>query len=574
MLIILACFAASSCAVRTDIDCLRSIKESLEDPEQLLSSWDFNNSTEGFICRFTGVECWHPDESRVLNIDLSDMGLGGSFPIGIRSCTSLTGLDLSGNKLTGQIPYNVADVVPFLTTLDLSNNNLSGSIPPSIANISLINVLRLDNNQFTGHIPPKLSELDRLKEFSVANNRLSGQVPIFRNYIIPVSAESYANNLGLCGAPLSPCKHKNHVDIFFSGFAVGLPVSTILTVLLIFCLPRLSMKRYYLLMIKKIKERQHHLIPRISQAVVGKESNLEERKVTDWDKYIRALSLIELKMATNDFDTKNVIGYGNMGLMYKAMFQNGIVLAVKRLHKFESLEKEFSQEIKILGRLRHTNLVPLMSYCFEMEKKFLIYKYMSNGTLYQWLHSRPQVEGKNKKMGWTLRLRIAVGIARGLAWLHHNNILRVAHLKISSNCVLLDDKFEPKISNFGNSNLLMSTNSTISSGCNLVVPHSSVDPYKEDVYGFGILLFEIISGKERSSAETDTDSLIYNICSEQCNMIDECLTGRGFDDEIYETLRIADSCIRTHKDGATSMLQVYQAIRAIGISRNEISIDS
>ncbi|KAD6796656.1 hypothetical protein E3N88_07552 [Mikania micrantha] len=284
------------------------------------------------------------------------------------------------------------------------------------------------------------------------------------------------------------------------------------------------------------------------------------------------MSLVELKMATNDFDTKNVIGYGNMGLMYKAVFQNGLVLAVKRLHKFESFQKEFSQEIKILGRLRHTNLVPLMSYCFEMEKKFLIYKYMCNGTLYQWLHSRPQVEGK--KMGWTLRLRIAVGIARGLAWLHHNNVLRVAHLEISSNCVLLDDKFEPKISNFGNSNLLTSTNSTISSGCNFVVPHSSVDPYKEDVYGFGILLFEIISGKERPSAETDTHSLIYNICSEQCNMIDECLTGQGFDDEIYETLRIADSCIRTHKDGATSMLQVYQAIRAIGISRNEISIDS
>ncbi|KAD6796629.1 hypothetical protein E3N88_07525 [Mikania micrantha] len=295
-------------------------------------------------------------------------------------------------------------------------------------------------------------------------------------------------------------------------------------------------------------------------------------RVTDWDKYIRALSLVELKMATNDFDTKNVIGYGNMGLMYKAEFQNGIVLAVKRLHKFESFEKEFSQEIKILGRLRHTNLVPLMSYCFEMEKKFLIYKYMSNGTLYQWLHSRPQVEGM--KMRWTLRLRIAVGIARGLAWLHHNNVLRVAHLKISSNCVLLDDKFEPKISNFGNSNLLMSTNSTISSDCNFVVPHSSVDPYKEDVYGFGILLFEIISGKDRPSAETNTASLIYNICSEQCNMIDECLMGQGFDDEIYETLRIADSCIRTHKDGATSMLQVYQAIRAIGISRNEISIDS
>ncbi|KAL8233491.1 hypothetical protein R6Q59_019591 [Mikania micrantha] len=234
-------------------------------------------------------------------------------------------------------------------------------------------------------------------------------------------------------------------------------------------------------------------------------------------------------MATNDFDTKNVIGYGNMGIMYKGMFQDGLVLAVKRLHKFEDFEKEFSQEIIILGRLQHTNLVPLVSFCFEMEKKFLVYKYMSNGTLYQWIHSKPQVEGK--KIGWTLRLRIAVGIAQGLAWLHHNNILPVAHLKIKSNCVLLDDKFVPKISNFGNP-IILSANSTISSGCDFVVPQASVDPYKEDIYSFGILLFEIISGKERTSVESDTDSLVYNIFSDQCNMIDECLMEPGFKDEI------------------------------------------
>ncbi|KAD6796658.1 hypothetical protein E3N88_07554 [Mikania micrantha] len=208
MLIILACFAASSCTVQTDIYCLRSIKESLEDPEQLLSSWDFSNNTEGFICRFTSVECWNADESRVINIHLSDMGLRGPFPIGIKNCTSLQVLDLSGNRLTGQIPSNIADL-PYLTTIDLSKNNLSGSIPPSIANLVLINVLRLNNNKLTGQITPELSELDRLKEFSVANNRLSGQVPIF-NYGV-VSKKSYANNLGLCGAPLRPCNHENHV---------------------------------------------------------------------------------------------------------------------------------------------------------------------------------------------------------------------------------------------------------------------------------------------------------------------------------------------------------------------------
>ncbi|KAK9075053.1 hypothetical protein SSX86_003372 [Deinandra increscens subsp. villosa] len=194
---------------------------------------------------------------------------------------------------------------------------------------------------------------------------------------------------------------------------------------------------------------------------------------------------------------------------------------------------------------------------------------MSNGTLHQWLHSRPKVEGR--KMGWSLRLRIAVGIARGLAWLHHNNVLRVAHLKMSSHCILLDEKFEPKISNFGDSNILMNTSGTPSSACNFVVPCSSYDPYKADVYGFGVLLLELVSGRERPCV--DTDSVRDDVCGWEFGLIDECLMGRGFDEEIYETLRIAEKCIEAYRGGATSMLQVYQAIRVIGKSRSESYVD-
>ncbi|KAK1441609.1 hypothetical protein QVD17_07640 [Tagetes erecta] len=570
MLIILACFTIRNYAVRSDIDCLRSIKESLEDPENVLSSWDFNNKTEGYVCRFTGVECWHPDESKVLNLRLSDMGLKGPFPTGLKNCTSLVGLDLSRNNLLGHIPSNVTDVLSYITSLDLSYNKLSGPIPSSFGNLRYINVLRLNNNQLTGQIPLELSKLPRIKVFNVANNKLSGQVPVFDS--TSVSNESYANNPGLCGAPLSPCE--NYVDMFFLGFLVGFPISTTFTVLFMLCLlpgpSTLRNMRPYHLMVKKINgmkpkpKPEPHQIRRISQIVITKDNKTEESK-----KYVRRLNLVELKLATNDFDVKNVIGYGNMGLMYKAMFPNGLMLAVKRLHKFESFENEFLLEIEILGRLRHTNLVPLLCFCFEMKKKYLAYKYMSNGTLYQWLHSKPQVEGM--KMGWSLRLRIAVGIARGLAWLHHNNILRVAHLKISSKCILLDDKFEPKISNFGKSNILMNTSGIPSSSHTFVVPHSSRGAYTEDVYSFGVLLLELVSGRERRSVKTD--SVSENVCCEEFNMIDECLLGQGFEEEIYEALRVAEKCIQTYQDEATSMLQVYQAIRAIGTSRHEICVD-
>ncbi|KAJ0868831.1 putative transferase, protein kinase RLK-Pelle-LRR-Xa family [Helianthus annuus] len=480
-----------------------------------------------------------------MNLRLSDMGLRGPFPLGVKNCTSLTELDLSSNHLTGQLPSNVSDFMQFLTKLDLSSNNLSGQIPLELAG------------------------LDRIKEFDVANNRLSGQVPIFRSSSI--SADSYAGNLGLCGPPLDPCVWRAEKDLFLAGFAVGFPFFTIVTLLMVYCSTRLSMSnmRSFLLMVKKIKGRKQDLISQSPDILLTEQNNTEESKVTSMEKYIRRLSLVELKLATNNFDTKSEIGYGNMGIMYKAVFPNSMMLAVKRLHKFESFEKEFLLEIQILGRLRHTNLVPLLCFCFEMEKKFLVYKYMSNGTLHQWLHSRPQVEGR--KMGWTLRLRIAVGIARGLAWLHHNNALQVAHLKIDSKCILLDDMFEPKISNFGNSIILMTTSGTLSRGCTLVVQHSVPSPYKDDVYSFGILLLELVSGKERPSIETE--SLGDDVCSEEFNTIDECLVGQGFDEEIYETLGIAKKCIQTHKNGAASMLEVYQLIRVVGISRNEISVD-
>ncbi|KAI3762123.1 hypothetical protein L1987_52546 [Smallanthus sonchifolius] len=398
-MLIIASFAISIYAVQSDINCLRSIKESLEDPDNLLSSWDFSNNTEGLV---------------------------------------------------------------------------------------------------VGQIPPELPQLSRLKEFSVANNRLSGQVPMMNNG--SVSADSYAYNFGLCGAPLSPCENENLGHIFFSGFAVGFSVFTTLTMFLIFCCsPGLTMSNMisYVLMFKKIMGRKHHLVPRRSHVLFTKENVTEESKITTMGMYIRPLRLVELKLATNNFDMKNVIGNGNMVLM-------------------------------------------------------------------------PQVEGK--KMGWTLRLRIAVGIARGLAWLHYNNVLRVAHLKISSNCILLDHNFEPKISNFGNSNILMNTSGTLSSGGAFLVPLSSLGTYKEDVYSFGILLLELVSGIERPFAETD--SLRDYVCGEEFDMIDECLMGQEFVEEIYETLRIAENCIRTHKNGATCMLEVYQSIRAIGISRNEISVDS
>lgn len=222
--IMLCLLWSSSLSYATDSDlyCLKSIKASFSDPFRYLnSSWDFNNKTEGFICRFTGIECWHPDENRVLNIKLPDMGLKGEFPRAIRNCSSLTGLDLSNNDLYGTLPDDISEIVKYLTSLDLSSNNFSGSIPSSLSNCTYLNSVKLDNNRFSGQIPLMLGLLDRIKSFSVANNRLSGPVPQFIK--ANISAQSYANNLGLCGYASNPCQgpsKKLHTGII-AGAAIG-----------------------------------------------------------------------------------------------------------------------------------------------------------------------------------------------------------------------------------------------------------------------------------------------------------------------------------------------------------------
>ena len=195
--------------VESDIYCLKSIKDSLEDPRGILNaSWDFSYSVSKF--------------KRIENINLSDMGIRGRFPRGIKNCTTLTGLDLSNNELSGPLPSDIDLLVPFLTSLDLSGNKFSGQIPMSLSNCTYLNVLKLDHNHLTGEIPPELGHLPRLKQFSVSNNMLSGVVP----YLGPnasITADDFDNNMKLCGAPLEPCpapKQRRKFDSSFKGYAV------------------------------------------------------------------------------------------------------------------------------------------------------------------------------------------------------------------------------------------------------------------------------------------------------------------------------------------------------------------
>ena len=301
------------------------------------------------------------------------------------------------------------------------------------------------------------------------------------------------------------------------------------------------------------------------------------------EKLATRMPLTDLAAATNNFSVENITGFGKTGTMYKAAVMNGCLPAVKRFLDSQQFEKQFIYEILILGRLTHPNLVPLLGFCIERNEKLLVYEHMGNGNLYQWLHPN---KAKAKILEWPLRGRIGVGLARGLAWLHHNCMFLVGHGNINSKCILLDQNFEPQISNFGRATLMKPsiTDSTrgLFVGCADTENKCLQCTLKKDVYSFGIVLLEMVTGKKPnkvSDASQRFDGTLVDwinhllTTSGPYDAIDKSLIGQGFDFEIFEFLKVACSCVKASPHQRPTMLEVDKILRNT-VGRHQTGDDS
>ncbi|KAK4491394.1 hypothetical protein RD792_002138 [Penstemon davidsonii] len=216
-----------------------------------------------------------------------------------------------------------------------------------------------------------------------------------------------------------------------------------------------------------------------------------------WGKWY---SLRELQTATNQFSDGNVIGEGGYGMVYRGVLHDGSVVAVKKLlNNKGQAEKEFKVEVETIGKVRHKSLVGLLGYCADGDQRLLVYEYIDNGNLEQWLHGDV---GLNSPLTWDIRLKIAIGTARGLAYLHEGLEPKVVHRDVKSSNILLDRKWNPKVSDFGLAKLLGSEKSFVTTRVmgtfGYVSPdYASTGMLNEgnDVYSFGVLLMEIITGR-------------------------------------------------------------------------------
>ncbi|GLT63788.1 hypothetical protein SLA2020_363240 [Shorea laevis] len=451
------------------------------------------------------------------------MGLEGQFPQGIRKCSSLTGLDLSGNELSGPIPSNISNILPYVTSLDLSSNRFSGEIPKSIANCSFLNTLLLDNNQLTGHIPPQIGLLIRIRTFSVANNLLYGPVPSFAG--TNFSSDSFANNSGLCGSPLEPCNSSS--DSFKSRFVVGYAVFSVssVTIFISYYVPWTHGKKRSEASLMQI------LLNQLPQRNSQKKKAQQMKEVPEMP-YMDFLS--------EEIKRENVIGFGRMGTTYKAVLPNGSLLAVERLYDTRAFDEHFVTELKTLGSLRHDNLVPLLGFCMQSKERLLVYKYMTKGSLYDWLHPEE-----------------------------------------APSAFLLNENSEPKLSNFGEALLLKpnDTDSTESSSfANSEYWQSNF--FKEDVYCFGIFLLELITGKDHKRMTTSSNSGNETPALNEWVTVDffysfvnESLMGQGFDQELFQFLTVAMDFVQLYPDQRPTMLQVYKTLGAVD-KKHGLTIDS
>ncbi|KAL6013713.1 hypothetical protein ACLOJK_004211 [Asimina triloba] len=576
LLLLLRSIAFSAAAVEEDdIRCLQGIKSSLSDPQNKLDSWNFSNTTVGFICGFVGAYCWNDQENRLIDLRLPSMALAGPVPDSLQYCRSINKLDLSDNNLSGSIPPRICDWLPYLVTLDLSRNHLTGSIPPDLVNCTFLNTLLLDGNRLSGNIPYQLSRLTRLSRLSVADNRLSGPIP---DFLAARDPADFQGNDGLCGRPLGSCGglgRRNLIIIIAAG-VFGAVVSLFLGFgLWWWCAVRPGHGK---------KRRRGDAGAATAAGDYSWADRLRAHRfvqVSLFQKPLVKIKLADLIAATNGFDPDNIISSNRTGTTYQAVLADGSALAIKRLHASCRLsEKQFCSEMNQLGqRLRHPNLVPLLGYCVAGEEKLLVYKHMANGTLASLMHNVRQ------PLDWQTRLKIGIGAARGLAWLHHGFQPPYLHQNMSSNAILLDEDFDARITDYGLARLLSTADaggSTLINGdfgdFGYVAPEYSstlVASMKGDVYGFGVVLLELATGQKplEISSLAEEEGFKGNLvdwvaklssAGRMKDAIDKSLCGKGHDDEIVEFLRVACGCIVSRPKDRYSVYQVYESLRSIG----------
>ncbi|XP_052187876.1 receptor-like serine/threonine-protein kinase ALE2 [Diospyros lotus] len=291
---------------------------------------------------------------------------------------------------------------------------------------------------------------------------------------------------------------------------------------------------------------------------------------------VKTFALAELEKATERFSSKRVLGQGGFGRVYHGILEDGAEVAVKLLTRNnQNGDHEFIAEIGMLSRLHHRNLVKLIGICVENRTRCLVYELVPNGSVESHLHGADRRKGS---LDWDARLKIALGAARGLAYLHEDSNPRVIHRDFKASNVLLEDDFTPKVSDFGlareatEGSLHISTRVMGTFG--YVAPEYAMTGHllvKSDVYSYGVVLLELLSGRKpvNMSQPPGQENLVtwarplLNSREGLERLVDPCLAGNYDFDDMAKVAAIASMCVHPEVAQRPFMGEVVQALKLI-----------
>ncbi|GFY82038.1 leucine-rich repeat protein kinase family protein [Actinidia rufa] len=467
------------------------------------------------------------------SLDISDNRLKGSIPSEIGGAISLKELILANNFLAGPIPISIQNC-PTLTTLVVSKNNLTGPIPPALAKLTNLQIVNLSFNKFTGTLPKQLANLVGLLSFNISHNQLQGELPAggFFNTIAP---SSVSGNPSLCGAavnktcptvlPKPIVLNPNSSDSTPGSIPQSLGhKKIILSISALVAIGAAAVIVIGVIAITVLNLRVRSSTPRSAAALpFSGGDDFSHSPTTDANSGKLVMFSGDPDFSTGAHALLNKdceLGRGGFGAVYRTVLRDGRPVAIKKL-TVSSLVKsqvDFEREVKKLGKIRHPNLVSLEGYYWTPSLQLLIYEFVSGGSLYKRIH-----EGSDGNfLSWNDRFNIILGTAKSLAHLHQMNII---HYNLKSSNILIDTSGEPKVADFGLARLLPMLDryvlsSKIQSALGYMAPEFACRTVKItekcDVYGFGVLVLEVVTGK-RPVEYTEDDVVVL------CDMVREAL---------------------------------------------------
>ncbi|EMS47769.1 Protein STRUBBELIG-RECEPTOR FAMILY 6 [Triticum urartu] len=558
----------------TDLTALNTLFTSLNSPGQL-KGWQVNGgdpcgeSWQGITCSGSSVTAIKLPSlglsgnlgynmntmSSLVEIDMSQNSLGGGQAIQYNLPTAkLERLNLAGNQFGGNLPYSIFSMNN-LKYLNLNHNQLQGKMTDVFSNLGSLTTVDLSFNSLTGDLPEGLSSLSSVKTLYLQNNQLTGSINVLAD--LPLSDLNVANNrfTGWIPSQLKKINSLQTDDMKPFEESTTIDVDSLASPASVGLKPPAKIERN-----KSFDDDDD-----FSSKPVARKSNTKPIKAVVY-------SVADLQIATDSFSMDNLVGEGTFGRVYRSQFNDGKVLAVKKLDctviPFQSSE-DFVELVSNISILHHPNLNELVGYCMEHGQHLLVYDFHRNGSLHDLLHLSDEY---SKPLSWNSRIKIALGSARALEYLHEVCSPSVVHKNFKSSNILLDSEYNPHVSDAGLASFIPDAEfqtAEQSAGCTAPeVDMTGQYTMKSDVYSFGVVMLELLTGRKPfDSSKPRSEQSLVRWASPQLHdidaldrMVDPALKGLYPAKSLSRFADVLALCVQAEPEFRPPMSEVVQAL--------------